>query len=194
MPEPEGTTPPVPFLEAFLMAEDIRFEKSGQFSLIGLFSDIVYSRLWPLQFPKICFEVRVRDLEGSPVHRLVVVRLDKAMEMATLEGPSPNGEGSTRIYNYFFSPGLAFPEPGRYAAKFSLCNGEETVFRAEYAFAFLNPNPDELYVDCSTCKFKYASGLALSGSSRVEGCGCVCPRCGSTNPLDSRTASRLPNP
>ncbi len=189
----ESATCRTPFLEAFLMAEDIRAEKSGQISVVGIFSDRVYSKIWPLQFPKTCFHVRVRDLPSTPSHALVVSRFGNGDEIARLGGTTAKGEGTVHIFNYCIA-GLAFPEPSLYSAQFSLREKEVVLFAAEYTFSLMNPDVDELYVECSQCKVKYGSGMVAKSPTQVVGCASTCPRCGTSNPVDSKTAFHLPNP
>lgn len=182
-----------PHLEAFLMMEDIRVEKSGQFTFTGVLADKVYGKVWPFGFPKTCFHVRVRNVEGAAEHALAVSRLDADAPMATLEGHATKGEGDVNIFNYFLA-GLSFPEPGSYVARFTLREGGKTLFRADYTFWLLNPNPQELYVECPKCHIKYGSGIVAKDPSQVAELSSACPVCGNGNPVAPQTAFHLPNP
>lgn len=182
-----------PHLEAFLMMEDIRVEKSGQFTLTGVLGDKVYGKVWPFGFPKTCFHVRVRNVEGVAEHALAVSRLDADAPMATLGGKATKSEGDVSIFNYFLA-GLSFPEPGSYVARFSLTEGGKTLFRVGYEFMLLNPNAEELYVECPDCHIKYATAIAAKSASQVTGVSSPCPVCHKPNAVGPETAFHLPNP
>lgn len=182
-----------PHLEAFMMMEDIRFEKSGQFTLTGVLGDMVYSKVWPLQLAKTCFHVRVRNVEGAPKHALVVSRLDTDVPMANLGGQATKGDGDVNIFNYFLA-GLSFPTPGSYVARFSLSEGGKTLFRADYAFRLLSPNPQELYVECPQCHIKYGSGIVARDASQFVDTTSECPQCKKGNVVNAQTAIHLANP
>lgn len=176
-----------------MMMEDIRFEKSGQFTLMGVFADKVYAKVWPLVLPKTCFHVRVRDVEGAAEHALAVARLDADARLANLGGEAAKGDGGVSIFNYFLA-GLSFPEPALYVAKFSLSEGGKTLFRADYTFGLLNPNPQELYVECSQCRIKYGSGIVARDASQFVGTTSECPQCKKGNLVNAQTALHLANP
>ena len=181
-------------LEAFLMAEDIRLEKNGLLTLVGVFSDQVFSKVWPLQLAKQCFHVRVRHVEGTPKHRLIVVKAEAPeTELASLAGTATSGKGQTSIFNYFFAPGPSFSGPGSYCARFSLHeNGGETL-SARYEFHLVNPNPQELYAKCKKCGVTFASGVVGKDASGLVECSTICPKCQTNNLLDSTTAFHLRN-
>jgi hypothetical protein len=180
-------------MEAFLMAEDIRLEKNGLFTLVGVFADQVFAKMWPLQLPKLCFHVRVRYVEGHPEHRLVVVAEPQGVKLASLVGAATPGKERTLVFNYFFAPGPAFPQPGPYYARFSLHEGGQEIFHARYEFRLVNPNPQELYVKCKRCETTFASGVVAKDASGLINCRTECPKCQTGNLLDRTTAFHLPN-
>jgi hypothetical protein len=181
-------------MEAFLMAEDIRLEKNGLLTLVGVFADQVFAKIWPLQLPKLCFHVRVRHVEGKPEHRLTVVAEPQGKEIASLVGPATPSKEQTSIFNYFFAPGPAFQQPGSYHAKFSLHEGNEEVLQARYEFRLVNPNPQELYVKCIKCEATFGTGVVAKDASGCVDCATECPKCKASNLLDRTTAFHLPNP
>ena len=185
---------PEPYVESFLMLEDIRFEKSGQFTLIGALSDRVFSKAWPLRFPKTCFHVRVRGVHGTPDHKLEIRIAGAEKPLATLSGKAKESDVEVAIICYFFGPEFSLPEPGSYVVTFSLHEAEERILKAEYTFSLRNPNADELYLQCEKCKAKYATGVAVKGTAQIEECTSVCPLCGNANPFDSKKAFHIPNP
>jgi len=184
----------LPRVECFIMAEDIRLERQGQFTIVGAFSDRIFTKLWPLQLAKLCFQIRVRGLEGTPKHRLELVKQDSDQPLASLGGETKQGDEQVNFFNYFFSPSPELADPGAYVAKFVLGEDQEPVLKAEYRFRLENPNPDELYVKCGRCGARYGTGMVVKGDGVIAECGSVCARCGHTNLLDSATAFRLPNP
>ena len=193
MPEMQGLS--VPHVESILMAEDIRNELSGQISLVGIFGDVLHSRMWPVFFPKLCFMVRVRGLSTNCDHSLILRRTDTGLKLGELKGrldkvPEPGG---LSLFNYALC-GAAFAQPAVYVADFLLKEGQDVLVKSEYFFRILNPNPAEFFVECQNCKIKYGSGVVANSSAQIINCGSVCPQCHRTNPLDSKTAFKMPNP
>ncbi|MFO8011716.1 MAG: hypothetical protein R6X20_00280 [Phycisphaerae bacterium] len=191
---PENSTVTAPRLEAFLMAEDIRFEKNGQTTLVGVLGDRIFSKTWPFRPAKTCFHVRVRDLEGKVEHHLRLWREDSDSPLAELNGRSENTSEVVSLFNYFVGPGLAFDQPGGYKAVFSLKGESGTVFKAEYRFCIVNPNTEELYVKCEKCKTTFASGVVAESAEQFRDSQTRCPVCGTDNRLSAETAFHLPNP
>ena len=191
---PENTTVATPYLEAFLMAEDVRPEKSGQVTLVGVLGDRVFSKTWPFRPAKTCFHVRMRDLEGEVAHSLRLCREDSDSPLGELHGRAGKSSGVVSLFNYFLGPGLSFDEPGCYKAAFMLKQESKTLFKAEYRFCILNPNAEELYVKCKGCQTSFASGVVAKSAEQFKECKTSCPVCGADNPLDAETAFHLPNP
>jgi hypothetical protein len=186
-----------PFLEAFLMAEDIRMEQSGQCTLVGVFSDKVFSKAWPMQLPKMWFHVRVRDVGGTPAHSLRLTEGDaKGRLLVELSGESPVPADGVYIFNYVFSPSPPLENPGLYTARITLRAKEETIFTSDYAFRVLNPEPKELYAKCSSCDAKYAASIIAEDTSQLSNVTVQtkCPRCGADNRLAPGDLFFLPNP
>jgi hypothetical protein len=183
---------PVPFVEAFLMAEDIRNEQNGQMSLIGVFSDCLFTKIWPLRFAKLCFMVRARGLARKCSHSLAVSGPLPEAAIANVAGTLDHvaEKSELAVFNYFLM-GLAFDKPGRYVARFSVSDEGKTILNAEYSFVLLIPNPEELYVECSKCHAKFGSGILAKSPSQVKACETVCPQCNTTNALDAHTAFHL---
>jgi hypothetical protein len=176
------------------MCEDIRFEQNGLCTLVGVFGDPIHSRVWPVSLPKLCFHVRVRDPEEEVAHTLVVFMEGEEGPLANLDGKMGHGPQSVGVFNYLFAPGPALAKPGRYAARFTLTAENKPVFGAEYAFTLLNPNVDELYVECGKCHVKFASGIVVKTDLSIRDCMSICPRCHAGNLLDNKTAFRMRNP
>jgi hypothetical protein len=176
------------------MCEDIRLEKNGQCTLVGILSDRIYTKMWPVQFLKLCFHVRVRGVEGTPSHSLALWSAESKEPVAKMEGEANRSESDVSIFNYFIAPGPLFPKPARYSAKFALREDSGVLVAAEYDFELLNPNPDELYVQCTKCGVKFASGFVAKDARQRVGCESACPKCQQPNPIDAKTAVHLPNP
>lgn len=191
---PDNDTVAAPRLEAFVMAEDIRFEKNGQTTLVGVLGDRIFSKMWPFRLAKTCFHVRVRDLQGKVEHHLRLRREDSDSPLAELNGRTENSSEVVSLFNYFVGPGLAFDKPGSYKALFSLKDESDTLFKAEYRFCIVNPNAEELYVKCEKCGTTFASGVVAKSAEQFKECQTRCPVCGTDNALSAETAFHLPNP
>lgn len=189
---PEQSMFPVPFVEAFVMAEDIRNEQNGQVSLVGVFSDCLFTKIWPIRFAKLCYMVRMRGLTRKCAHSLSVWALDATSALVNVDGTLDKLAENTEVavFNYVFF-GLAFEKPGRYVAKFSASDQGKTIISARYSFMLQVPNPDELYIECGNCHVKYGTGVVVKGSLDAEGCQSVCPQCKHSNPLDPRRTFRF---
>jgi hypothetical protein len=177
------------------MADDVRNEVNGQVSLVGVFSNSLHTKIWPARFPKLCFVVRVLGLDEECDHHLVVTSDKNSTVLGNVsDHMSPIAEGGEQMLFTYVLVGIAFPEPGRYTATFTLSGKGGVLVAVDYGFSFRNPNPEELYLECPTCKAKYGTGLVIKNLDQLSGNKSVCPQCGASNLLDSKSAFRLPNP
>jgi hypothetical protein len=186
----------VPVVESFLMAEDIRTERNGQISLVGVFTDRLYSRTWPLVLPKLCFLVRIRGLDRKYGHTLTLSGRTRSEVLGRLDGhfEKPVDMDQMAMFSYEFL-GVPFREPGSYIARFALSDDEKIFVQKDYVFCILNPNPEEMYLECKKCQLRYGTGIAMpANSAKMTDCHSPCPRCQFSNLLDSTTAFHLPNP
>lgn len=94
----------IPDLQAALLCDDVRQERSGKFILIGLF-DRIGTRQFPFRYPKLCFFTRWCSGEGEFTQQTRLLRPDESVMALGREIPVrlKNGQQSATNVEVFMN-------------------------------------------------------------------------------------------
>ena len=107
--------PPTPI--ALVICDDVRSDRSGKRSLVGLFNRIVFSR-FPAKQNRVCVFVSVTSLRPSTICKIDLVNAETDEPLAVMQGPLQNHDPVIVCDLVFRINNLRFRTPGTYYVRF----------------------------------------------------------------------------
>lgn len=154
-------------LDDFLICEDIRREKSGVNTLVGVVERIMQVPILPIVLPKLAFFIRVSGLSpGNYTYTLSV--LDKALSktIVSVEQELSHPEGVERgAVRFLIQLGqVEFKSWGSYKCTLDI-NG---ICSFDKELCLQPPDWNMLYLRCTKCHRLVPSGIVVAQGKDVE--------------------------
>lgn len=182
-------------LDSFLACEDVRLEKNGQLTLVGVFSDVLQVPVLPLVFPRLAVLVRISGLEsGKRAYSLTITDETQGVEVVAARGEHEQSAGvdsTLSIFTFRFGAVQA-RSWGVFTLKFTTSDGVSF----SRALRLRPPSWDMIYLRCSKCGSFVPSGINVAPGATVQlsRCQVQCSNCAHMSELDDKTAVRLSPP